>query len=182
MLTRAIESVLTDEGFTIGSERAQKACLTADRLLRWIQQNEGIAVVFARKLIMKVQECCTHPNALTFHKFKERMCENNYKLCSSDEFRADWVSFIQTSIGFPGDAIFYQFVTKAIMDEVIKNQLPVVSSPVTVEASNLDFEECNALRYCAGYILLSVKKIVDKSSHPLKMALQLCVQDLFESI
>jgi hypothetical protein len=181
VLTRAIESVLSDEGFSIASEKAQRACLTADRLLKWIQQNEDTAVVFASKLIRKVEECCTHPRPLTFHKLKEHMCEKSHKLCCSDEFRADWASFIQTSIGFPGSAIFYQFVTKAILDEVIKKQLPVVSSPVTVEASTLDFEECNALRYCAGYILLSVRKIVDKSSHPLKMALQLCVQDLFEN-
>ena len=59
-----------------------------------------------------------------------------------------------------------------------------MSTPVTMEVTKLDYEESNAPRYCAGYILRSVRKKIDKSAHdhPMKKALQLCVQDLYESI
>ena len=70
------------------------------------------------------------------------------------------------------------------MEQIIKIQFPVMSTPVTMEVTKLDYEESNALRYCAGYILRSVRKKIDKSAHdhPMKKALQLCVQDLYESI
>ena len=45
--------------------------------------------------------------------------------------------------------------------------------------AKIDYEESNALRYCAGYILRSVKKI-DASAHPMKKELLLCVEDLLE--
>ena len=117
MLKSAIESVLSDEGFDISTEKAQRARSTADRLLKWIERNDGAAVVFASSLVRKVQECCTHPRGVTCHTFKERMWE---KLCSSDEFRTDWLTFLQSSIGFQGSAIFYQFTTKVIMEQIIK--------------------------------------------------------------
>lgn len=111
------------------------------------------------------------------------MWEKFHKLCSSDEFRKDWIAFIQSSVGFHGSAIFYQYIAKVILEKMIKFQLPVESASAsnTQTPVNLDFEESNALRYCAGYILRAVKKKIDKSAHPLKKELQLCVKDLLES-
>ena len=102
-------------------------------------------------------------------------------LASSEEFRADWIEFLQTSIGMGACAILYQFVTKAILEVIIKLQFTVLSTPVTVEVAELDYDESNALRYCAGYILRSAKKKIEKSAHSMKKSLLLCVEDLFES-
>jgi hypothetical protein len=44
----------------------------------------------------------------------------------------------------------------------------------------LDFEDMNALRYCAGYLLRSVKSKIDSSAHPLKVKLLLCIEDMIE--
>ena len=69
------------------------------------------------------------------------------------------------------------------MEKMIKFQLPVesASSGNTPKPVNLDFEESNAVRYCAGYILRTVQKKINKSAHPLKKAIQLCIKDLLES-
>ena len=163
MLKSANESVLSDD---ISTEKAQRAHLTADRLLKWIERNDGAAVVFASNLVRKFHKCCTHPRGVTCHTLKEHMWEKYHKLCSSDEFRTDWLTSLQSSIGFQGSAIFYQFTTKVIMKQIIKIQFPVMSTPVTMEVTKLDYEESNALRYCVGYnILRSVRKKIDKSAH-----------------
>ena len=63
------------------------------------------------------------------------------------------------------------------MEDTIKTQLPMESqasekSPSERQsAMSLDFEEANALRYCGGYLLRSLKKKINKSAHPLKEAL-----------
>ena len=71
------------------------------------------------------------------------------------------------------------------MEEIIKIQFPVISSPTcslnATTALTLDFEENNAIRYCGGYLLRSLKKKISKSAHPLKDSLLLCLEDLFEA-
>ena len=93
-----------------------------------------------------------------------------------------WKVFIQTSIGFNASPIFYQFVTRTILEELIKIQFPTELPSCTIQPSStsLDFEESNALRYCGGYLIRSLKKKIEKSAHPLKDALLLCLQDLIE--
>lgn len=87
--------------------------------------------------------------------------------------------FIQTSVGLEGNSIFYQYVTRAILEQLIKIQFTteLPSQPYT---TSLDFEESNALRYCGGYLIQSLKKKVEKFARPLKDALLLCLDDLIE--
>ncbi len=104
-----------------------------------------------------------------------------------------WSKFLETNIGFSGCPIFYQFITKLILEKVLKYQFPVDSRAIfpnnDVEGNEqstdlclLDFKESNALRYCGGYLLRSIKKKIGKSAHPIKQKLLLCVQDLLEGI
>ena len=105
----------------------------------------------------------------------ERMWEKYYKLSSSQEFKASWNEF-----RFNGSPIF-QFVTKAILEMIIKMQFPVAPpGGETTSASALDFSEAKALRYCGGYILRSLKSKITKSKNPLKNSLLLCLDDLLE--
>ena len=45
----------------------------------------------------------------------------------------------------------------------------------------LDFEERNALYYCGGYLIRSVKFKISKSSHPLKSSLLECLKDVLDA-
>lgn len=186
MLINGIKAVLGDDGFQISSEKAASAYLVAGRLLEWVKNNEETASLFACTVIEKVRECCTHPRAVTCHTFKERMWEKFHKLCSCEDFRKSWTVFLQSSIDLKS-VIFYQFVTRVILDEIIKMQLPV--EPVFIHTGTLassvppklDYEESNALRYCIGYVLRSTRKKIEKSANRMKQQLLLCIEDLFES-
>ena len=186
MFRNTVGSVLTDKGFEIATEKAQRACLCASRLLKWIKSNEKEAATFATNLMKSLRQCCMHPRPILCHTLKERMWQNYYKLCSSDDFRTSWIHFLEKSIGFEQCATFYQFVTKTIIQEIIKMQFPIISSPSQslspiARGASLDFEESNALHYCGGYLLKSLKKKVTKSAHSLKESLLLCLEDLLEA-
>ena len=49
---------------------------------------------------------------------------------------------------------------------------------MSLPVAKIDYEESNALHYCAGYILRSVKA----SAHPMKKELLLRVEDLLEGL
>ena len=121
LLKNALSSVLTDKGFDIPSERAQKGRLCAEKLLEWTSNNEDDACAFSSYLLKSLQSCCSHSRAVKFHTLKERIWENYYKYRSSEEFKNKWSSFIE-NIGFQPNAILYQFVTDQVMTFVMKDQ------------------------------------------------------------
>ncbi len=183
LFVNAVKSVTLDSGFDIPTEKAQIARLTAERLLKYFETNEVQTVQFSETLISRISTCCTHNKAVTCRKLKERMWETFYKLCSEDDFRSMWMTFIQTSIGFTGSPIFYVYVTRAILDDLVKLQFPVDDpSCCNSQASSPDFAELNALRYCGGYLVRSLKNKVKASASPLKKELLLCLDDLVEGM
>ena len=107
LLKNTLSLVLTDKGFDIPSERAQKGRLCAEKLLEWIRNNEDDACAFYSYLLKSLQSCCSHSRAVKFHTLKERIWENYYKYRSSEEFKNKWSSFIE-NIGFQSNAILYQ--------------------------------------------------------------------------
>ena len=125
MLLKAVRSVIDDSGFGIASEKAEKAKLVAERMLRWLGDNKDESETFASCLLSNIRECCTNQTPVLCHSLKEKMWERYYKLCSSDSFRSSWSRFIETSVGLPGTPIFFMFVTKWIMEDVMKVQFLV---------------------------------------------------------
>ena len=82
--------------------------------------------------------------------------ESYYKFRSSERFVEVWSWAINESGGDP-TALYYQFVTDAIMEELIKQHFPIKSDELESRrrhdrSGSLDHEEVNALRYFAGYV------------------------------
>lgn len=182
LLKQTVELVFSDNGFNLATEKTQKARLTASKLLTFLEDSEDVAESFAKDLVKLVSECCSHPKPVTCHTFRERMWEKFHKLTSSSKFRAMWEDFLHLATGI-GTPIFYQFVTEQIMNSLIKHQLPLDKSSSIDDnpaLMALDFEEANALRYCGGYLLRSLRSQVKKSKNPLKQQLLLCLEDLSE--
>ena len=77
--------------------------------------------------------------------------------------------------------IFFQFVTDVIMEELVKRYFPVPVGTVGHECEvTLDYEEHNAIRYTAGYVVRALAKKIDHSNHPHKRELGLCLAELEE--
>ena len=167
------------------SERAQHALLCAEKLLEWMSESEHkiLANDFASMIYSSICECSQHllvqRQHRHRHRFKEKLWENYYKLCSSDTFRSSWKSFLQSSIGLSACPIFYQYITQKIMEMVIKEQFSVEqqsSSNGKPTPPALDYAESNALRYCAGYVIRSLLKKLRRSAA--KEELVLCMEEM----
>lgn len=122
----------------------------------------------------KLETCCHDKRKV---KFRQRMWEKYFKFCSSEEFRVIWASILRQSIGFDYCPIFCQFVTKFVMEDIIKQifLMPTEKDTNHQIDSPLEYEDVNALRYSAGYVLRSLTKKLERSAHPFKKELVLCL-------
>lgn len=68
---------------------------------------------------------------------------------------------MKQSLGKQVSPIFYQYVTDVIFKELVKQHTPIdtVRHGPDLEVPALDYQETNALRYAAGYVIWALKKI-----------------------
>ncbi len=83
-----------------------------------------------------------------------------------------WVDFVSLSTSEP---VFYQYVTDGVFKELIQARFPMVSHQRSVTITN---EEANVIRYAAGYTLRTLRKQIEKGSHPLKEEMVLTTIEL----
>ena len=67
---------------------------------------------------------------------------------------------MEQSLGKQVSPIFYQYVTDVIFKELVKQQTPIDTTRhgPHLEVPALDYQETNALRYAAGYVIRALKK------------------------
>lgn len=172
--------MLTDDGFQLPTPSAERAYKSAEKLLDWSLEAEHRAAVttFADVLIGSLKGCFQAYR--TVRVGREHMWERYYKLRSSEAFKARWAKLLRESIGTEACPIFYQFVTDAIMEELIKQHFPVEVAQSEKDLPPLDYEETNALRFTAGYIIRALRKKIERSAHPLMEELVLCLVEMEE--
>lgn len=176
----AVELVLKDDGFSIPSRPAVRARELAKGHLEWSSKLENAQTcrTFSTELIGSLEGCCVQHHSVRLRR--EWMWENYFKLRSSEEFKQKWVQFL-AHYDARGDSCptFFQFVTDALMEEIVKRTFPVESIHQAHQPS-LDHEELNAVWYTAGYIIQALCKKIQRSAHPLKPQLILCLTELTE--
>ena len=180
LVRTAVQLVLKDDGFCIQSEPARRARFLAEKYLEWCKkdENERVFQSFSDELVMGLQGCFTSKPTVKVRQ--KRIWESYFKYRSSSKFVQKWNDHL-SPIGGPGPSspIFYQFVTDVIMEEMIKIHFPVTTEQRECSAT-LDYEEHNAIRYTAGYVLKALLRKINHSSYPLKEELALCIEELKE--
>ena len=178
LLRTAVVMVLNDDGFNILSEPARKSRILAKKYLEWCQleRNEHNFVSFSKELVGDVNACFT--SLPTAKARREQMWERFFKYRASSEFSHKWISHL-SAVEVSPTPIFYQFITDFIMEHFIKEHFPMMEQPMG-SPTTLDFEEHNAIRYTAGYVLRAIRSKIDCCSNPLKVELALCLEELRE--
>lgn len=184
MLRAQISAILEDEDFSLGTVRMKLAREAAKNLLELSSNSEeSIFDDFATALYKKLQPTGSISNATkrrklwkTFHAVRcesefQKMWHDLYvKLGVKEEFRAD--------------CLLWQYVTEKLFETIVNSKTPVESA--VAETGELNSDECNALRYVAGYVagyvpFCLIKKFTKSSnSHPFKSDYLLCLKKMSE--
>ena len=172
----AVVELLQDDGFNIPTLPATTAVRCAKEFLEWLSVNPESAVVFEYNLVHLLRGCFRTYRSVQVGR--EKMWESFYKLTSSDSFGDMWKRLLIANNIEP-TPIFYQYITDTIMNTIIKEKFPVKLAAAK-EIKSLDYEELNAVRYVAGYVIRALTKKLLRSAHPLKEEMVDCLDEMIE--
>ena len=100
---------------------------------------------------------------------------------TSAKFIAAWEQLMSLTLGKLASPIFYQYITDLLFRDLVKRQYPLPArSEEPQSLPPLDYQEHNALRYAAGYVMRNLRQRLERGSHPLKEELVLCLEEMCE--
>ena len=180
MVRKAIQQVISNEGFNLPSESSKNARKSAERLLEWSSDPESSCLFgsFASELVMQLETYFGSQQSLQHRR--EKMWEKLFKLHSSPSFKSKWSSFLLESISTSACPIFNQYVVDRVFDGLIKQHYKLDKLEKMSVEVKLTYEEQNALRYTCGYVTRALIKKLKRSAHPLKEEMVCCLVELNE--
>ncbi len=177
LLIEAVEDVLKDEAFMLGSAPATKAREMCCKLSEWmtLPQNGSPMKSFADKILSKLRSCI--PSKGTPKNRREKMWIAFHRMRLSESFKELWASFFHAAIEVKPVSLLFQHLTEKLFEAVIKEEYEVATKSVACASVDvrLTSEEANALRYVAGYVCSKVQKKIAASQHPHKDQMLLCL-------
>ncbi|XP_062508481.1 uncharacterized protein LOC134184753 [Corticium candelabrum] len=161
------------------SERRSVSVL-ADSLLVWSAQNRQAFESFAKSLLRLLLPCLKDVGKKPSRSWKERIWRNFHVVCVSSDLTTLWKS--QPTEVCSGDSMHCQMLVTAIMEHLIKVHYPVEVTSLTHQSEQLatSTEEQKVIRYMAGYIPVSLRKKLERSSHHQKEEFILCLWGMCE--
>lgn len=158
-LLEAVNELLNDETFSIGSTKRMKKAIEAGvKMKEWIPLNMTAVIFFEAELVKHFKRCTK--DGMSSQEGRESFAVKLHKLRSSSAFANLWKVFL-----FPfnkemaEDPIFYQYLTRVFINNYIKLNFPIPTmSPGDSSTFSLTFEQSNALRYVAGYVCCKLYK------------------------
>ena len=166
----------SDDGFRLPSPHAADALTAATSLLQWSKcpTNQAACSAFSRRLLQSLRQCLP---ANSSQAGREKMWSKFHQLRTAKTFQTLWEDFLKVSTKCPPHPILYQYLTIHIFKDLIREHFPTVTPSATIQQESLTYEEKNAVRYAAGYIPRALRSKLERSSHPLKEELILCMLD-----
>lgn len=176
-MKNAVIAVTTEEEFKIPSLQAQAAVCCATRVLVWLEDlgNATKFQEFSETLVAKLKKCFKASGS--FKRKKECMWSSFHQLAITTEYKQEWKEFFRMSFHVNPPISFVQFITDRVFKELVKMEFSIVHPNSSDRTKPLTFEERNALRYVAGYILRKIRMKLETSSLPHKDALILCIME-----
>ena len=173
--------MLSDDSFKLPTTQAEEALKSAVKLLEWTRASPETATSFAKRLILGLKKCFGRYKSTvrSFRMSREKMWGNFHKYATSDNFVKEWRTTL-ASVSIEPSPILYQYITDTVFSHLIKENFPVDARREEEEDVALDYQEMNALRYSAGYVIRAVRKKIKRSSHPLKNEIALCTEELID--
>ena len=101
-----------------------------------------------------------------------------HEIRSSPSFAEKWRSLFSHSIHSSASQSLIQFLTDKVFQTLIRIEYQMLDVSEQESNSSLSFEECNALRYVAGYVSRKIKEKLESSSDDRKNDLVLSLMEI----
>lgn len=169
LVTKTVETLLSDDGFQIPSEEAASALATAVKLSHWLKESGSTKLLneFSASITSQVNSCFGS-STLSLRTRKGRMWGAFHQLRTSKEFTAQWKTFLQESVGCTGCAagpIFSQYTTYEVFKDLVRQKFKTTTNTTRAPDCRLTDDDQKALRYVAGYVC---RNKLESSSTPNK--------------
>ena len=153
--------------------------LNAKALLEWMEHHNESAV-FENKLLSSLKECTDKARSATGKFNCDRIWTAYHFLRTSDMYVCDWESILLKAGVREISVICYQYIGDQILKKLIKTTYPLTAREAESSLANceLTYEETNAVRYVAGYVVQSLQKKILKSTHAQRDDIKLCLSQL----
>ena len=160
---------------------ATGALQAAEIFSKWcgLAENQTKLKLFVEKLEGHLQSCFKSSVKSTGSTIicRDKLWRNFFLVRSSNDFISHWTSFLNNIILLPTPTL-YQHLTANIFKLLIQQHYKISSDHNAHDAHDITQHEGNALRYAAGYVCRQLKKKIERSRHPLKEELILCLMSL----
>ena len=182
-IAEACKALIADDAFTVPSPAAENAVLNAKALLKWLEHHKECAV-FEKKLLTSLQECADKARTAGGKFHCDRIWTAYHFLRTSDVYMCDWECVLLKAEVGQISVICYQYIGDKIFKKLIKTMYPLAAEKAESSLANceLTYEETNAVRYAAGYVVKSLQKKMLKTTHAAqKDDFQLCLSQLVQA-
>ena len=181
MLVDSVEKLLVDRSFGPPSEITVACRSTGERLSQWLAaaENQEKARAFSDTLFFSLDDCFNQRG--TDRIRKETMWGKFHQVRCSEPFTRLWRTFLMETLGVEACPTLFQYLTDDFFRAMIRCHFPLrIQENQSCPEQKLSYNEKNALRYAAGYVMRHLKK-VKRSAHPLKDELEFCLTELTET-
>lgn len=170
LMQTALRTMLKDPGFSVStSGKAAQTC-ASDMLESLGAAENHTAEAAVQKIVSAIASCIGR---------HDKMWGLLHQARTSAKFIATWEELMILTLHKVASPIFYQYITDEIFKQLVKQQYKLPAK--TTEACSLpplDYQEQNAVRYAAGYIVRHLRQRLERGSHHLKEELVLCLEEM----
>jgi len=178
MLRNVLQNVLDDPSFHTKSQEAANAIISAEYMLHWCSSQDNLTTLlkFSEDLIQDLEGALINPNGKVLQR--DKIWESYFYMRSQETFTNRWTIFLYSANSPTGTPVLYQHLTDIIFKELLRKKYSVSANESERVGPLITINECNVLRYVAGYVCRHLRKKIEASNHPLKEDMVLCLMTM----
>ena len=145
-----------DDIMGLGTEKAKKFVEDTQILIRKLRAPTDSDIAFLEWLYKSLKKVVG----------EERFCKKDlwtkfHVLRITEGFSKRWLHYL-TENGIQSKAVFIQTLSSEVLEQIISDMTAIKSTQPVTDATELTYEEENAVRYMAGYVVHKLQKKLGK--------------------
>ena len=169
------------------SRRKQLVHECSTEFLTWTKSHSHEACLFSKMLVDMLKRCFSAKQSkIGKPGWRESVWRKFHEVRSSVDLETVWKTLPQPLYySISRDPIFKQMVLSNLIEKIIRHEYPIIATESAscedkAIGTVLSEDEEKVIRYIAGYIPVSLRKKLERSSHPHKEEFILCLWSMCE--